>query len=107
MNHIFTRSQALQPRVKKIILVQENSKKYLVIKKLFSSYLIGDFMSPTLDALDELHLPNNRYPDFAGDSWITNLDTHKQPAKTSLVRDVASKNMTTTITPTKKRKKKA
>jgi hypothetical protein len=49
MNHIFTRSQALQPRVKKIILVQENNKKYLVIKKIFSSYLIGDFISPTLD----------------------------------------------------------
>jgi hypothetical protein len=36
-------------RVKKIILVQENNKKYLVIKNLFSSYLIGDFISPTLD----------------------------------------------------------
>jgi hypothetical protein len=50
MNHIFTKSQALQPRVKKIILVQENNKKYIVIKKLFSSYLIGDFIPPTLDA---------------------------------------------------------
>ena len=49
VDHIFIRNQALQPRVKKIILVQENTKINLVIKKLFSSYLIGDFISPTLD----------------------------------------------------------
>ncbi len=40
MNHIFTKSQTLQPRVKKFFLVQENNKKYLVIKILFSSYIL-------------------------------------------------------------------
>ena len=50
IDHIFIRNQALQPRVKKISLVQEKDKKYFVIRKLFSSYLIGDFISSTLDA---------------------------------------------------------
>ena len=50
IDHIFIRNQALQPRVKKISLVQVKDKKYLVIRKLFSSYLIGDFISSTLDA---------------------------------------------------------
>ena len=48
-DHIFTRNQALQPQVKRIILVQENYNKYLVIKKLFSLYLVGDFILFTLD----------------------------------------------------------
>jgi hypothetical protein len=47
----------------------------------------------------EVPQPNNRYPDFAGNSWISNHNTHKEPVKTRLVRDVASKKMTTTIMP--------
>ena len=49
MDHKFIRKQALQPQVKTITLVQENDLKYLLIKKLISSYLIGDFISSTLD----------------------------------------------------------
>jgi hypothetical protein len=62
MNHILTRSQALQPQVKRLFYFRKTIKKYLVIKKLFSPYLIGDFISPTLDVFLEVTLLASSLP---------------------------------------------
>jgi hypothetical protein len=76
MDHIFIRNQALQPRVKTIISVQENDLKYLLIKKLFSSYLIGDFISSTLDVdtrTHEVEFPDGQMAELAANVIAQNM----------------------------------